>query len=153
LKRGYLIMSLLLISLMLVICLGLLLRQPLGLAQANLIQEGLQARFLAESGQEHLRVQLMNDWTSWKNHETAPLSYLERVPPSGHYRVTLDRRWEAPPYSLLRVESEGLLGDPDNPRIRYLIESVIDVQPTDRGGSANPNPDFFQFIEWNERTP
>lgn len=97
-RRGYLVVSLLLLSLLLVVCLGLLLRQPMGLAQANARQDSLQARWLAESGLEHLRVQLMNDPVHWNRGMAGPVSYLEPVTGVGAFRVTLDRRWEGPPY-------------------------------------------------------
>ena len=152
-RRGYVVISLLLLSLLLVICLGLLLRQPMGYAQATARQDGLQARWLAEAGVDHVRVQFMNDGVAWRNHETAPVSYLEQVEAVGHFRVTLDRRWEGPPYSLLRIESEGMVGSPSQPRARYVVEAVLDLLPVQRNGSGNPNPDYFQWIEWNERLP
>lgn len=158
-RRGYLVVSLLLLAVMLVVSLGMLLRQPLSYHRAGRRVESLQARGLAEAGLEHMRVQLMNDWRTWRQGQPEPMSFTEHVrdPVTGEvvgaYRVTLDRRWEKEIYRLLRVESEGLTGSLVQPRARFVIEAVLDLSETDRAGGVAQNPDYFRFIERTERVP
>lgn len=151
--------SLLLLAVLLVVSLGMLLHQPLSYHRAGRRVESLQARALAEAGLEHVRVQLMNDWRSWRQAEPEPISFTEHVrdPVTGEvigaYRVTLDRRWEKEIYKLLRVESEGLTGPLSQPRARFVIQAVLDLNETDRAGGTAANPDYFRFIERIERVP
>lgn len=46
-----------------------------------------------------------------------------------------------------------MVGESNAPRARYVIETVLDILPEHRNGSGNPNPDYFEWIEWNERIP
>jgi hypothetical protein len=158
-KRGYLVVSLLLLAVMLVVSLGMLLRQPLSYHRAGRRVESLQARALAEAGLEHLRVQLMNDWRTWRQLDPEPMSLTELVHDPvtrevvGAYRVTLDRRWEKEIYKLVRVESEGFSGSLSQPRARFVLQAVLDLSETDRAGGTAQNPDYFRFIERSERVP
>lgn len=156
-RRGFLIQSLLLIALLLVFCLGLLGRQPFAYSGAKQTSKMLQARQLALAGMEDVRVKLERDYQTRQLGEVKSVSYVEDIVSGseliGSYHVTINQELQEPPFELLQIECEGLLGkDREHPESRVVISAVFDLCEKNRQGTGN-NPNFFRFIEWNERLP
>lgn len=136
-------------------------RQPLGQAGSKQYRLGLQAQQLALTGIEEMRVRLDRDYR-WRDlGDTQAVSFLEQVLDPvdsslvGHYRIQLNQKWQEEPYQLLRLESEGMVGSADRPTARYVIKATLDIRPFARPGSDQSvaNPDFFQWVDWDEFVP
>ena len=152
-----LIPVLLLISLMLILCMAELGRQPYQYGAARRAILSAQARTLAESG-------LRDFQTKWAHDLDFPpalpegserFSYEEEVRDwqsgqlLGYYRVNLDAQWRWAPYRVLQVTSQGIVGPSDNPTCLYVIDALLDIEP-DRRTGAGSNPFFGRWIEWRE---
>ena len=158
-RRAFLIQALLLLVILLVLCLAVLGRQPYNYSSARQTLKLAQARALAQAGMEEVRVKLNKD-LSWRRlGEVGALTYLEemRDPISGErvgaYRVTVNQEWSQPDFEILRLESEGMVGELERPEARLVISSLLDLRESARDGTGDPNPDFFRWLEWNERIP
>ncbi len=156
-KRGFLIQALLLIALLLVFCLGLLGRQPLAYSGAKQTSKMLQARQLALAGVEDIRVKLERDYQTRQLGQVRSVNYVEDVfngsETIGSYHVTVNQELQDTPFELLQIECEGLLGkDRQHPESRVVISTLFDLRKENRQGPGN-NPNYFRFIEWNEKMP
>ena len=158
-KRGFLVQALLLLVLLFVLCLAILGRQTHSYSAARQSLLQAQARALAVAGVENLRVKLNKDYEWRRLGQVGAVSYVEEVRDPqggtrvGAYRVTLNQVWSQPDFEVLKIESEGLLGDLEKPEARLVISALMDIRPEPRSGAGSENPDLFRFIEWNERIP
>lgn len=150
-RGGVLIAVLLLLALLLIIGMALLGKESYHLQAAGQTAHSEAAYELAMAGLEEARVKLDKDirFPPHRDSEQPTFSYTEEVadvdggPVVGRYEVTLDRRWEGPPYQVWRIRVVGTLGTLEDPLAQRTLTATLDVAP-DRGG---PNPNFWNFIE------
>lgn len=157
-RQGSLIMVLLVLTFFFLVCIGYLARQPLGASAASASLLESQARALAEAGMEDVRCKLMKDWKfpPMVSEDQPVLSYTDEMLDldgrrCGVFRVTLDRSWQGHPFFCYKVTSEGMVGTQDRPEAIYQIQGVFDIATQKRGGTGL-NPDYWEWIEWNETT-
>jgi hypothetical protein len=147
--RGFaLVIALLLTTLLLVLGLAFLSKQSSRYRLARLTSEAVIAKGLALAGMETTRVKLETDLLfpppDYRFHDE--YSYSEQVRELngpkvvGTYEVTIDRRWQDPPYEIVVVTAEG---HPVNSDARYRIRAELDVCET-------PPRNFFRWIRWEE---
>ena len=155
-RRGSLILVLLMLTFFLLLTLAYLFRQPFEAGSANSVLLESRARALAQQGLEEVAYKLRKDLQFPQNQaeEQAVLSYTDIAldidgNPVGRIRITLDATWSVYPYYCYRVTSEGLLGSEERPSAIATLAAVFDISPERRGSSGN-NPDYWQWIEWNE---
>lgn len=152
-RKAFIVPALLVIATFMVLCIGLLTRQPFRNQGAfqNLYQA--QARQLAVSGVEEARLRLAGDVNQALTSTTFSrlVSAASGGAPVGSYLVTLDATWVGPPYFVMRVESEGFLGSAVSPQARYVIQATVDVREEVSPGL--PNPDYLQLYRWRESVP
>lgn len=157
-RRGLLVPVLLIISLMLVLCLASLSRQPYHYHAARAAVGLAQARSLAEMGLENFRLK----WNHDLNFPPLPsagsglFTYSEQVNDpitsdvAGSYVITVDERWRNPPYEVLRVTSDGRSGPAAEPVAHYKIQALLDLSPVPRAGRPLS---VGQWMEWRELSP
>ncbi len=155
-KRGSILVAvLLLLSLLLVIGMALLAKEAFHFGAARRTADSEAAFELALAGLEDMRVKALKDlrFPPARDEAQVTFAYTEEVElvgggdPVGHYQVTVDRRYEIPPYEVWRIEVVGILGEAVNPRARRTITATFDVA-LDRGG---PNPNYFQIIDFSDQ--
>lgn len=148
-RRGFaLVIALLLTTLLLVLGLAFLSKQSTRYRLARLTSDAVIAKGLALAGMETTRVKLETDLLfpppDYRFHDE--YSYSERVHDLnssrvvGTYEVTIDRRWQDPPYEIIVVSAEG---HPEGSDARYRIRAELDVCET-----APRN--FFRWVRWEE---
>ncbi len=148
---------LMLLSLMLVLCLAQLMRQPYQYRSAQQSISSAQARALAQAGLADFRLKWIHDahFPPEFPEGSTLFTYMEQMRHwqtgdlIGHYRVTVEAQWKWAPYRLYRVTSQGIVGPSDNPSGLFVIEAMLDIEPESRTGSGS-NPNFGQWIEWRE---
>jgi hypothetical protein len=143
------------ISLMMVLCLATLSRQPFHYRAARATLGLAQARSLAELGLQQFRAKWNHDGEfpprpsagspsfSYSEEVLDPIS-SERV---GSYQITVTDTWMDPPYEILKVISEGQLGPANNPVASYRIEALLDLSVEPR---LSRPVTTGQWIEWRE---
>lgn len=153
-KSGFLlIFCLLLGALLCILTLGLLSQQQLGRGSARRLGDFMQARCLAEAGLDNARMKLDKD-----------LRFPPRLAPEcpvfsfsqacydldqrvvGYYKVEIDYRLLAEPYYLLKVRSEGWLGEASQPRASCRLRAELDASPMDRTNPIQPNPNLYETL-------
>ena len=157
-RRGLLIPCLLLLTLMLILCIAQLGRQPFHYQAARSSALAAQARALAESGLEDFR----SKWSRDPNFPPEPpagislFTYSDDIfdPDTwllqGSYRVTCEIRYRSAPYQLLLVRSQGILGGTSDLVSSYTIEATLDISdgPRPQGPSR-----LGEWLEWRELPP
>ena len=152
-RRAFLIPALLVVSVFLVLCIGLLTRQPMRNLGAVQTLYQVQARQIALAGIEQARQRLVGDIDQSVVNTTFSSS-LQRVGSTeslGGFIVTLDATWAGPPYHVLRVESEGFYGNLVRPHSRYVLRATLDVR--NELGPGVPNPSYLHLMRWQESVP
>lgn len=150
-RQGSLILSLLLLSLFFLLCLGLLSRQPWLRQASNSALLESQARALALAGLDDARSKLIRDYQfpQRRDLEQRYLVYQEPVTdlsdrPVGSFRVSIDHLYAAYPYLCYRISSWGLLGK----EASYRIDAVFDLSPQRRATGVPLRT--WEWMEWNE---
>ncbi|MFN8612947.1 MAG: hypothetical protein U0931_35740 [Vulcanimicrobiota bacterium] len=152
--RGFLLIFCLMLGVLLcLLTMALLSQQLLGRGSAKKLQDLVQARCLAEAGLENVRMKLDKD-LRFPPHlapECPVFSYSQACydvddQVIGFYKVEIDYRLTAPPYGLLKIRSEGLLGEAFQPRARCCLRAELDASPWDRSNASNPNPDLYKTL-------
>lgn len=153
-NRGFaLVIALLLTTLLLVLGLAFLSKQGSRYRLARLAADAMVAKGLALSGMETTRVKLQTDLyfppPDYRFHDE--YSFAENVYEMGSttdvigtYEVTIDRRWQDPPYEILIVTAEG---HPKESNARYRIRAEIDVTDTDPPPAGRK---LYEYIRWEE---
>ena len=151
--RGFLVAALLIIMVFFIVAIGILTKQPNRRLAAFQTHYQVQAREIALAGIDDARLRMLGNI----QHTTNNVTY-DRVLSSpdgvevGVSHVRLDYSWRDPPYQVLLIESEGVLGDPVDPRAIYRVQATIDLKPEARTGGGD-NPRLFQVIRWREAVP
>lgn len=145
-RRGFLlVLSLMVTILIAVIALSLLSVRRGSYANSRAVVEAAQARALAVSGLEDLRVKLAKDpfFPTGIGDEQVIFTYTETVrslassAKIGSYQVTMDRSHRDPPQQVLRLESTGMVGDFHAEAPRFTIYAELDLRD-------------FSFKVWQE---
>ncbi|MBS2037297.1 hypothetical protein JST97_20080 [bacterium] len=140
-RRGSaLILVLLLVSCLFVLVSGFLAKKTAEARVAQLTRQKLQAREVAMSGLETVRVKLLNDGRFPPNlgGNQEVFAYSESVrnlasdQEIGRFQVHCDRRWAAGPYDILRVTVVGQVGDASNP-VRHRLTGEFSLKAGQRG--------------------
>ncbi len=154
-RRGILVPCIILLSLLLVLCLANLSRQPYHYRAARASSQSSQARALARTGLEDFLTKWRLDlyYPPPTDGQSQLFTYSQPVldaggQPLGSFRIEVDGRWSKPPHQVLRVFSDGLLGDGQQPQARYRIEAILDLCPDPRPG--RPASHLGEWIEWHE---
>ncbi|MFN8610958.1 MAG: hypothetical protein U0931_25680 [Vulcanimicrobiota bacterium] len=152
-KRAFIVPALLVISIFLVLCVGLLTRQPMRNLGSMQSQYQVQARQMALAGIEESRLRLAGDTLQTLTNTTfsSPVSQAGGGPPIGSYLVTFDSTWSDKPYYVMRVESEGFYGPATRPQARYVLRATVDVRQQLESGEVNP--DYLKLLRWQESVP
>jgi hypothetical protein len=156
-RGGFLLIAVLfMITMLLVAGLGFLAKRSAQYDSANSTLLSAQAQSLALVGLEQTMVKLNKDHKfpperaidqkdfAW----TETVYDLDGTTVVGSYTARLDLQYSEPPYSVLRIESSGLVGAPDAPRALHTLIAEIDVT-----GDAASNPRYYQIINLLEGGP
>jgi len=54
------------------------------------------------------------------------------------------------PYGIVRLTSTGSAGPAGSPSAQRRLYAEVDVSPTLRDGSGNPNPNLFYLVNWQD---
>lgn len=153
-RRGFLLISvLLLLAMLLVLCGAYLRSQQHYYRAARSLAWKAAARQLALPGLEDVRVKLLKDRSFPPVDLTANrLTYTERVRDEsgallGTYRITLQSEHQEEPFQVLYVQSEGRLGPPEQPVSTHTVTALCDTRLLRRDASNTPNPDLFRWVQ------
>ena len=109
----------------------------------------IQARGLARSGLEDVRVKLNHDssFPPTPAMGQTVFSYAEDLSDThgvfiGSYRIKIDSTFLGAPYSLLNVTSTGLVGPRGAPTAAHTYRAYIDLDPA--------SPLYFQIVRWDD---
>ena len=152
-RGAAIIVVLMLISLLLVIGSGMLMEQR-SRYRASVSEAKLsQAYALALAGLEDFRIKLERDTgfppVADAAHNT--FTYQETVQDGGvvvgAYQVRCDLRLRSTPWSILRVSSTGLVGNPAHPDCAHRLAGEFDLIPFLRSDSSQENPRAYRFVQ------
>lgn len=146
--------ALLVVALFMVLCVGMLSRQPMRNLGAMQTHYQVQARQVALAGMEEIRLRLAGDLhqsTATNTTFSRELSEAGSTKALGSYVVTLDATWSKAPFYVLRIESEGFYGPATRPTARYVLRATLDVREETAPGV--PNPDYLKLLRWQESVP
>jgi hypothetical protein len=153
-RRGFLVPAMLVVSVFMVLCVGMLSRQPMRNLGAMQTHYQVQARQMALAGMEEIRVRLAGD----RHQSTVANATMAREVPEagstegiGSYVVTLDTTWNKQPYGVLRIESEGFYGPATRPKARYVLRATLDGRQELE--EDKPNPAYLTLLRWQESVP
>jgi len=113
----------------------------------------LMALQLAKAGMEEARVKLEKDrdFPPQSGLDQKAFSYTEvLLPDEESYTVTLDLSLREKPFSIIRITSVGTSGPMDRPRARRVLKAELDVSEFLRGDPSQPNPDYFELVNWQD---
>lgn len=151
-KRAFIVPALLVVSIFMVLCIGLLSRQPMRNLGAMQAQYQVQARQIALAGIEEARLRLCGDSLQTMTNTTFSRELSEAGGGMvGSYLVNWDSSWSEAPYYVLRVESEGFYGSAVKPQARYVLRATLDVRK--ELAPDKPNPDYLSLLRWQESVP
>jgi hypothetical protein len=148
-KGVAIVLVLLLISAIFILSAGFLSKKVSERKSVLLEIQTLQARELAKSGLETVRVRLRNDGNfppSQPASTTEAFSFsevvldIDQLKPVGRYTAELDQRWIEPPYAILRVRVTGQVGTENNP-VRYRMTGDFLMAPGSKGDLVNLSED------------
>ncbi len=154
-RRGSIILSLLLLTLLLVLGMGLSSQSGRRNEGARRLQDEIAARAVAEAGLEDAREKLLKDPSFLPAETLTALSYSETLldlagQPYGRYTVTLDLSLQGDPHRLMRVVSVGDVGAEGASRVRRTLVAEVDISPRLRDDSA-VNPDYLHIINFIDK--
>lgn len=130
-RRGFVVPALLVVAIFMVLCVGMLSRQPMRNLGAM---------------QTHYQVQARArwPWPEWRKPDCAwaatCTTFARELPAAasteiiGSYVVTMDASWAEAPFHVLRIESEGFSGSATRPTARYVLRATLDVREKRRLG-------------------
>ncbi|MBS2038305.1 hypothetical protein JST97_25200 [bacterium] len=151
-RRAFIVPALLVVAIFMVLCVGLLSRQPMRNLGAMQSQYQVQARQVALAGIEEARLRLAGDSAQTLTNTTFSRDLSEAGgAPVGSYLVNIDSSWCEEPFCVLRVESEGFYGAAIKPQARYVLRVTLDVRPELAPNKLNP--DYLQLLRWQESVP
>ncbi len=106
----------------------------------------VEARQLARASLERVQARLNKDleYPPRGAVDQESFSYVDRYS-NGTVRVTLDLRYLEPPYEVLVVRCQALVGRPETPLARRSLEAEFDLAEFERG-TTSPNPARFRLI-------
>jgi hypothetical protein len=148
-KGVALVLVLLLVSALFILLAGFLSKKVSERKSVQLELQTLQARELAKSGLETVRVRLRNDGNfppSQPDINREPFSFnevvldIDQLSPVGSYTAELDQRWIEPPYAMLRVRVTGQVGTDSNP-VRHRLTADFSMSPGAKGDLVNLSED------------
>lgn len=108
---------------------------------------------LAKAGLEDARVKLDKDqqFPPQSGLDQKSFAYTEvLLPDEESYTVTLDLSLQDAPFSIIRITSIGTSGPMKDPRARRVLTAELDIAPNLRSDSTQVNPDYFQFVQWQD---
>ena len=146
-RKAFIVPALLVVATFLVLCVGLLSRQPMRNLGAMQSLYQIQARQMSLAGIEEARLRLAGDIDQGVTNTT----FSSTVETVGAYVVSFDASWAGKPWYVLRVESEGFHGDPSKPVARYVLRATLDIRQELSPG--RPNPDYLSLLRWQESVP
>lgn len=152
-RRAFVVPALLVIATFMVLCVGLISRQPMRNLGAMQSLYQIQARQISLAGIEEARLRLAGDINQGATNTTFSRT-VETAPgaaPLGTYVVSFDASWAVKPYYVLRVESEGFNGSPTKPLARYVLRATVDIRA--ELGPGKPNPKYLSLLRWQESVP
>lgn len=154
-RRGSIILSLLLLTLLLVLGMGLSSQSGRRNEGARRLQDEVAARAAAEAGIEDAREKLLKDPNFLPGETLSSLGYAEVLTdlagqPYARYTVTLDLSLQGDPHRLLRIVSVGDVGSVGSSRVRRTLVAEVDLSPRLRDDSG-PNPDYLQIINFIDK--
>ena len=147
-RRGImLILVLLLSAILFVLCSAYLTKQTSGHKVAQLALQSMQAREIAYSALETIRVRLLNDASFPPSNLdpvaqniysfTEPLTDFAGTSQIGRYQAHCDLRWAQSPYLELRVTVVAQIDNPMSNPVRYKMTAEFNLNPGQRGQLAN----------------
>ena len=140
-----LILVMLLIAALFTLSAGFLSKKTSEHKAVKMASHSLQAREIAYAGLESVRVRLLNDGKFPPSNLNAiqhtfsfteAVKNLDETAEIGRYQVHCDRRWVAPPYSILRVTIVGQVEQTANP-VRYKLTGEFLLAAGKRGDLVN----------------
>lgn len=146
-------MILMLSLIMLLLGLGFLNKRASQYRGAYQTTYSVMALQLARAGLEDARVKLdkCRDFPPQTGQDQKTFSYTEvLVPDRESYTVTLDLSLRDEPFFIVRVTSTGVSGAVEQPRARRVLTAELDFAPNLRSDSSLPNPDYFQFVHFQD---
>ncbi|MEW6278440.1 MAG: hypothetical protein AB1758_07465 [Candidatus Eremiobacterota bacterium] len=149
-RRGFLLVLVLLVSLLItILALAMLSSRARHHRAAMLFLKDRQARALAASGLEEARAKLSQDpdFPPASCDGQTRFAYREDLGP-GTYAVVVDVSRRAPPSSLVEVRSTGAVGE-----ARCTMVGWLDVSPESRRLARSPNPNLMRYVRWRESNP
>lgn len=147
-KQAFMVPALLLVAAFFVLCLGILSKQPIRNSGALQALARQQARQVALAGIDEARLWLATEPSlSPLNADFTGQVVEAQLGLVGSYVVTLDYRWAGPPYGVVQVESEGILGTMASPQARYRLGVTVDIR------DPASNPDYLKPLRWRESLP
>lgn len=145
-KGALLILVLLIISVLFVMCVGFLSTKSQEAMVANQARDSFQAREIAFSGLETVRVKMLND-PDFPPAQLGPSQEIFEISEEvlnfdgseslGRYQLHCDRRWMDEPYSRLRVTSIGQFKDQTGNPVRHKLVGEFSTAPGERGTMTN----------------
>jgi Tfp pilus assembly protein PilX len=108
---------------------------------------------LAKAGLEEARVKLEKslDFPPQSGLDQKAFSYTEVLTPDlESYTVTVDLSLKDQPFTIVRITSVGTSGPINQPRARRMLRAELDCSPQLRSDPALTNPDYFQFVHWQD---
>ena len=159
-ERGSaIIATLLVITLLLVLGLGLLSQVSASFASARSETQSSQARSLAQAGLVDCQIKISKhlDFPPSRAIGTEKFSYSEDLRNAegeryGSYLVTIDFSLARPPYRILRVTSVGTVGNPESPTAEYKIYGELDIAARQRDEPVLDNPRFRKWTNFIEQS-
>jgi hypothetical protein len=154
-----LVLTLLLMGIFLIMGMGFLQQRVAQNRAAVAAVEEVQARAIARSGLEDAMAKFRkhHDFPPQSDLAQSRYSYSEQMldvdgEPVGSYSVSVDTRYAAGKYWLLRLSSTGIVGPASQPLASCTLYAEIDTSQVKRplGGGWNPpqlpNPNLAKFI-------
>lgn len=153
-KRAFSLPVILMLSLVfLLLGMGFLNRRASQYQGAYQTTYAITALQLARAGLEDARVKLdkCSDFPPSSGVDQKLFSYTEvSVPDEESYTVTVDLSLRGKPFCLVRITSVGTAGEMTRPRARRTLRAEVDLSATLRSDSAVANPDFYQFVNFQD---
>lgn len=156
-QRGFLLVSVLLISIiLLVLGMTFLGKRTIQYRRATLFEEAARARALADAGLEDCLAKLRRDleFPPLSKDQTV-FSYAEEVVVGGtrvgRFRVVMDGTRRFAPFGIWLITSHGEAGsDPQNPTSVRTYRAEVDIYPHDRSNKAAGNPYYYDIINFQD---
>lgn len=145
-RGALLVLVLLLIGVLFVMCVGFLSTKSQEAMVANQARDSFQAREIAFSGLETVRVKMLND-PDFPPARLSPTQEVFEISEElrnyddtevlGRYQLHCDRRWMDAPYNRLRVTAIGQFQDQSGNPVRHRLIGEFSTAPGERGRMTN----------------